>query len=116
MPPDLALSSTLIGPNYSCFELIFMVPKVFRLYLLFTFLNITLCRFRGNFVSCLLYYLARTPQMAAQQSLFQLVLRLNYKVNPCSHLTVVFPPLLLSTSSFSSPRRIIFAKPENLET
>ena len=31
MPPDLALSSTLIGSNYPCLELIFMVPKVFEL-------------------------------------------------------------------------------------
>ena len=30
MPPDLALSSTLIGSNYHCLELIFMVPKVFE--------------------------------------------------------------------------------------
>ena len=30
MPPDLALLSTLIGSNYSCLELIFMVPKVFE--------------------------------------------------------------------------------------
>ena len=30
MPPDLALSSTLIGSNYPCLELIFMVPKVFE--------------------------------------------------------------------------------------
>ena len=29
MPSDLVLSSTLIGLNYLCFELIFMVPKVF---------------------------------------------------------------------------------------
>ena len=29
LPPDLALSSTLIGSNYPCLELIFMVPKVF---------------------------------------------------------------------------------------
>ena len=28
MPPDLALLSTLIGSNYPCLELIFMVPKV----------------------------------------------------------------------------------------
>ena len=28
MPPDLALSSTLIGSNYHRLELIFMVPKV----------------------------------------------------------------------------------------
>ena len=28
-PPDLALYSTLIGSNYPCLELIFMVPKVF---------------------------------------------------------------------------------------
>ena len=28
--PDLALSSTLIGSNYPCLELIFMVPKVFE--------------------------------------------------------------------------------------
>ena len=27
MPPDLALLSTLIGSNYPCLELIFMVPK-----------------------------------------------------------------------------------------
>ena len=30
MPPDLALLSTLIGSNYPCLELIFMVPKVFK--------------------------------------------------------------------------------------
>ena len=30
MPPDLALSSTLIGSNYPCLELIFMVTKVFE--------------------------------------------------------------------------------------
>ena len=30
MPPDLALSSTLIGSNYPCLELIFVVPKVFE--------------------------------------------------------------------------------------
>ena len=30
MPPDLALSATLIGSNYPCLELIFMVPKVFE--------------------------------------------------------------------------------------
>ena len=30
MPSDLALSSTLIGSNYPCLELIFMVPKVFE--------------------------------------------------------------------------------------
>ena len=30
MPPDLALSSTLIDSNYPCLELIFMVPKVFE--------------------------------------------------------------------------------------
>ena len=30
MPPDLALSSTLIGSSYPCLELIFMVPKVFE--------------------------------------------------------------------------------------
>ena len=29
MPPDLALSSTLIGSNYPCLKLILMVPKVF---------------------------------------------------------------------------------------
>ena len=29
-PPDLALYSTLIGSNYPCLELIFMVPKVFE--------------------------------------------------------------------------------------
>ena len=29
-PPDLALSSTLIGSNYPCFKLIFMVSKVFE--------------------------------------------------------------------------------------
>ena len=28
MPPDLALLSTLIGLNYPCLELIFMVPTV----------------------------------------------------------------------------------------
>ena len=30
MSPDLALLSTLIGSNYSCLELIVMVPKVFE--------------------------------------------------------------------------------------
>ena len=30
MPPDQALSSTLIGSNYPCLELIFLVPKVFE--------------------------------------------------------------------------------------
>ena len=30
MFPDLALLSTLIGSNYPCLELIFMVPKVFE--------------------------------------------------------------------------------------
>ena len=30
MPPDLALLSILIGSNYPCLELIFMVPKVFE--------------------------------------------------------------------------------------
>ena len=30
LAPDLALSSTLIGSNYPCLELIFMVPKVFE--------------------------------------------------------------------------------------
>ena len=30
MPPDVALLSTLIGSNYPCLELIFMVPKVFE--------------------------------------------------------------------------------------
>ena len=30
MPPDLALLSILIGSNYPCLELIFMVPKVFQ--------------------------------------------------------------------------------------
>ena len=30
MPPEMALLSTLIGSNYSCHELIFMVPKVFE--------------------------------------------------------------------------------------
>ena len=30
MPPELALLSTLIGSNYPCLELIFMVPKVFE--------------------------------------------------------------------------------------
>ena len=30
MSPDLALSSTLIGSNYPCLELIFLVPKVFE--------------------------------------------------------------------------------------
>ena len=28
--PDLELLSTLIGSNYPCLELIFMVPKVFE--------------------------------------------------------------------------------------
>ena len=28
--PDLALSSTLIGSNYPCLELFFIVPKVFE--------------------------------------------------------------------------------------
>ena len=30
MPPGLAQLSTLIGSNYFCLELIFMVPKVFE--------------------------------------------------------------------------------------
>ena len=30
MPPDLALLSTLIGSNYPCLELIFIVPKMFQ--------------------------------------------------------------------------------------
>ena len=30
LPPELALLSTLIGSNYPCLELIFMVPKVFE--------------------------------------------------------------------------------------
>ena len=30
MPPDLALLLTLIGSNYSCLDLILMVPKVFE--------------------------------------------------------------------------------------
>ena len=30
MPPNLALLSTLIGSNYPCLELMFMVPKVFE--------------------------------------------------------------------------------------
>ena len=30
MPPDLALLPPLIGSNYPCLELIFMVPKVFE--------------------------------------------------------------------------------------
>ena len=30
MPSDLALFSTLIGSNYPCLELIFMVPKMFE--------------------------------------------------------------------------------------
>ena len=30
MPPDLALLSTLTGSNYPCFQLIFMVPKMFE--------------------------------------------------------------------------------------
>ena len=30
LSPDLALLSTLIGLNYPCLELIFMVPKVFE--------------------------------------------------------------------------------------
>ena len=30
MPPDMALLSPLIGSNYPCLELIFMVPKVFE--------------------------------------------------------------------------------------
>ena len=30
MPPDLALLSTLIGSNYPCLELIFVVPEVFE--------------------------------------------------------------------------------------
>ena len=38
MPADLALLSTLIGSNYPCLELIFMVPKVFEpLYVVFVF-------------------------------------------------------------------------------
>ena len=34
MPPDRALLSTLIGSNYPCLELIFMVPKEVRLYMI----------------------------------------------------------------------------------
>ena len=30
MPPDLAVLSTLIGSNYPCLELMFMVPRVFE--------------------------------------------------------------------------------------
>ena len=30
LPPDLALLSILIGLNYPCLELIFVVPKVFE--------------------------------------------------------------------------------------
>ena len=30
MPPELALLSTLIGSNYPCLKLIFMVPKEFK--------------------------------------------------------------------------------------
>ena len=30
MPPEMALSSTLNGSNYPCFELIFIVLKVFK--------------------------------------------------------------------------------------
>ena len=30
MTPDLALSSTIIGSNFPCLELIYMVPKVFE--------------------------------------------------------------------------------------
>ena len=30
IPPDLALLSILIGSNYPCLELVFMVPKVFE--------------------------------------------------------------------------------------
>ena len=30
MPPNLVLLSTLTGSNYPCFEIIFMVPKVFE--------------------------------------------------------------------------------------
>ena len=30
MPHDLALLPTLIGSNYTCLELMFMVPKVFE--------------------------------------------------------------------------------------
>ena len=30
MPPNLALLSTLIGSNYPCLKLIFMVPKAFE--------------------------------------------------------------------------------------
>ena len=30
MPPDLAFLSTLIGSNYPCLELIFIVPKMFE--------------------------------------------------------------------------------------
>ena len=30
MPPNLTLLSTLIGSNFPCLELIFMVPKVFE--------------------------------------------------------------------------------------
>ena len=30
MSPDLAISPTLIGSNYPCLELIFMIQKVFE--------------------------------------------------------------------------------------
>ena len=30
MPPDLALSSTLIDSNHPCLKLVFMVPNVFE--------------------------------------------------------------------------------------
>ena len=30
MPPDLVLVSTLIGANYPCLQLLFMVPEVFE--------------------------------------------------------------------------------------
>ena len=31
MPPDLALRITLISSNFPCLELLFVVPKVFKL-------------------------------------------------------------------------------------
>ena len=49
MPPDLALSSTLISSNYPCLEVIFMVPKVFEP-LKFEFNKISLSTLHWNFV------------------------------------------------------------------
>ena len=43
MPPDLALLSTLIGSNYACLELIFMVLKEFEPLKFDCSLNFMLC-------------------------------------------------------------------------